>query len=198
MVLSEEGHMYDHEPGRADYHEDHLYNPEFEAHQEYYAKAHYPVFLEHDAADEHMMHNGEENDTESNLYHSWPIYTPIVSHYQDEDEYDHRRNGAKPATATEAKKAEVGKLDFVAGLRRMSFEGLKDKDRATDKVKAARSTQQCYCHFGTEACCAFSPHEAELEHFEAPQTGHPFRQAHYCITGDEPQCDILRQEEEAD
>ena len=38
-------------------------------------------------------------------------------------------------------------------------------------------------------------HEELLEYFEAPVAGHPFHKAHYCLTGDEPECDHLRKEE---
>ena len=47
MVLSEEGHVFDHEPGMTDYHRDSHRYPEYEAHEEYYADAHYPVFLDY-------------------------------------------------------------------------------------------------------------------------------------------------------
>ena len=46
MNLSEEGHVFDHEPGMADYHHDHLHHPEEMEHIEYYAEAKYPVFLD--------------------------------------------------------------------------------------------------------------------------------------------------------
>ena len=40
----EEGHVFDHEPGMADYHHDHRASPEYTHHQEYYAEASYPVY----------------------------------------------------------------------------------------------------------------------------------------------------------
>ena len=47
MNLSEEGHVFDHEPGMSDYHHGREHHPESDHHAEYYADAHYPVFLEH-------------------------------------------------------------------------------------------------------------------------------------------------------
>ena len=41
---SEEGHVFDHEPGMVDYHHDHREDPEYGHHQEYYAEASFPVF----------------------------------------------------------------------------------------------------------------------------------------------------------
>ena len=35
---------------------------------------------------------------------------------------------------------EADSLDFVQGLRRMSFEGLTDRDRVTKEMKAAMTT----------------------------------------------------------
>ena len=40
----EEGHVFDHEPGMADYHHDHRKSPEYSHHEEYYAEASYPVY----------------------------------------------------------------------------------------------------------------------------------------------------------
>ena len=80
----------------------------------------------------------------------------------------------------------------------MDFEGLTDKDRVTKFEKAIIMEQPCKCIHGTEACCEFETHEHEdlLEYFEAPTVGHPFHQAHYCISGDEPECEHLHKEEE--
>ena len=82
----------------------------------------------------------------------------------------------------------------------MSFEGLKDHDRVTEaQKKAAIHREICKCVHGTEHCCEYEVHEHEdlLEYFEAPTQGRTYQAAHYCITGDEPECDRLRQEEEA-
>ena len=56
--MSEEGHVFDHEPGMVDYHHD-RHPSEFEHHQEYYAEARYPVFLE---------------TTEDNYVHESPVH----------------------------------------------------------------------------------------------------------------------------
>ena len=106
-------------------------------------------------------------------------------------------NSAAPATK---KVGDPKTFDFKAGLRRMSFEGLTDKDRVDEKQRAAIAAvhdKPCKCEHGTEHCCEFQIHEQTdlVEYFEAPTTGHRFHQAHYCISGDEPECDHLRQEE---
>ena len=75
----------------------------------------------------------------------------------------------KPQTVKQSK--EGGSLDFVQGLRRMSFEGLKDHDRVTEaQKKAAIHREICKCVHGTEHCCEYEVHEHEdlLEYFEAP------------------------------
>ena len=208
MNLSEEeGHVFDHEPGMSDYHHDHLHNPEHTRHQEYYAEAHYPVNLEHDPSDyNHQLHT-ERNDAEANpLYHAWAYYQPQQSHdwmlhtrentkhtFDDLDEFEFR-NGA------DENGIEADSLDFLGGLRRMSFEGLTDHDRVTKEMKAAMTTQPCKCVHGMEECCEYEKHEREdlLEYFEAPTIGQPYHRAHYCLTGDEPECDHLRKEEKDD
>ena len=67
--------MFDHEAGYADYHRGRDRWPEYEAHQETYATSYYPAVNLETAENE-----SELNDTESNLYHSWPVYSPYVSH----------------------------------------------------------------------------------------------------------------------
>ena len=80
----------------------------------------------------------------------------------------------------------------------MDYEGLREHDRYTKKEKAAVPHQQCRCIHGTEECCEHETHEHQdlLEFFEAPVFGHAHAPAHYCITGDEPECEHLRQEQE--
>lgn len=83
----------------------------------------------------------------------------------------------------------------------MEFEGLKDKDKAEPKVKAAKAVekhQPCKCVHGMEVCCEFETHERQdlLEYFEAPAAIPTYHKAHYCISGDEPECDHLRKEEQ--
>lgn len=53
LNLSEEGHMFDHEPGHSDYHFDHHREHEDERHSEYYETARYPVFLDHQPESDH-------------------------------------------------------------------------------------------------------------------------------------------------
>lgn len=79
----------------------------------------------------------------------------------------------------------------------MSFEGLTDHDKHDDKLKAAMLAQPCKCVHGTEDCCEFETHEHldNVDFFEAPEVGHRFHKAHYCISGDEPECEHLRKEE---
>lgn len=82
----------------------------------------------------------------------------------------------------------------------MSFEGLKDEDKFDKKEQqkfAAIHSKPCKCIHGTEECCSFEVHEKKdlIEYFEVPTTGHRFHPAHYCISGDEPECEHLRQEE---
>jgi len=138
------------------------------------------------------------------MYHSWPVYSPYVPHdwelrkkepkrhtFSDYDEFE--QNPTQLNSAPE----EDG-LDFVSGLRRMSFEGLKDRDRVTKEQKAAMPHQPCKCVHGMEECCAYETHEKQalLEYFQAPAAVPQFHKAHYCISGDEPECDHLRREEE--
>ena len=101
--LAETGHVFDHEPGYADYHHGHQHHAEEDEHAEYYGDARYPLFnLEEDAIpdifqtakDDHYHHGMTDhrfhhyddyqhyhmNEAESNLYHSWPVYSPVVSH----------------------------------------------------------------------------------------------------------------------
>jgi hypothetical protein len=49
-----------------------------------------------------------------------------------------------------------------------------------------------------EECCEFETHEKQdlLEYFEAPAAIPTYHKAHYCISGDEPECDHLRKEEQ--
>jgi len=56
----------------------------------------------------------------------------------------------------------------------------------------------CKCVHGTEECCSFETHERQALHgyFEAPHSVSSQKKAHYCISGDEPECDHLRQKEE--
>lgn len=210
-ALSEEGHVFDHEPGMPDYHHDH---PQFELHEDledseahYYAdhEARYPVFLEHNFG---SYEDYQPNDTESNLYHSWTQYTPVVAH-----DWEQKKRQPKPRVYDEFEEYQgheytnevdtedsASKLDFVAGLRRMSFEGLKEKDRVDEKqklVKAAAQSDICSCRHGLEPCCEYETRQREdlHEYFEVPTTGHAFHRAHYCMTGDEPECDHLRKEE---
>ena len=60
------------------------------------------------------------------------------------------------------------------------------------------SRQPCKCIHGTELCCEYEIHEKAdlLEYFEAPIVGHAFHKAHYCLSGDEPECEALRMQEE--
>ena len=83
----------------------------------------------------------------------------------------------------------------------MDFEGLTDLDKHTEEQKAAlfaKMAEPCRCVHGTEECCEYEIHEEQdlLEYFEAPVIGHTFHKAHYCLSGDEPECEHLRQEEE--
>ena len=177
-LSEEEGHVFDHEPGMQDWHHDKYSHPEETAfhHQEYYAEARYPVFLDHQEehdpyyyrdeyappVDEHH-YNSELNDTESNLYHSWPQYSPMVPHdwmlhkkekkshsFTDFDEFEF----AMQENSSTLGQEEDG-LDFVSGLRRMSFEGLTDHDKIPDTQKAVIHKQPCKCVHGTEECCEF-------------------------------------------
>ena len=45
-LKSEEGHVFDHEPGYSDYHFDHHRQHEYDRHAEYYDKAQYSMYLE--------------------------------------------------------------------------------------------------------------------------------------------------------
>lgn len=83
----------------------------------------------------------------------------------------------------------------------MSFEGLTDRDRHTEEQRKAamqKPPQICKCVHGTEECCEFEVHERQdlLEYFEAPAVGHMYHKAHYCLSGDEPECEHLHREEE--
>jgi len=96
LNLSEEGHMFDHEPGHTDYHFDRHREHEDERHSEYYETARYPVFLDTatdnqmrpgpDGAYDHgrrrqsQYHESYNNAPEANLYHSYPVYSPLVPH----------------------------------------------------------------------------------------------------------------------
>lgn len=152
---TEEGHVFDHEPGMADYHHDHRQEPEFRRHDEYFAESTYPVYQEL----EYNQHYRESYDSmqDSNMYRSFPAYSPIASHdwelthkpkkshsFDDIDEFEtfhHYVNSdvngleqhGEPAyyeqhytSAPRHHGVEEDGLDFVSGLRRMSFEGLKD------------------------------------------------------------------------
>ena len=59
--MSEEGHVFDHEPGHSDYHYDHHRQFEDERHSEYYDTARYPVFLDHqpDTQTANQMRRGD-------------------------------------------------------------------------------------------------------------------------------------------
>ena len=201
-LSEEEGHVFDHEPGMSSYHHDRMVNPEHTPHLEYYAGAQRPVSLEHDPSN--YGRRTERNAAEANpLYHAWAYYQPQQSHdwmlhtregkthtFGDFDEFEFKNGAGENGI-------EADSLDFVQGLRRMSFEGLTDRDRVTKEMKAAKTTQPCKCVHGTEECCEFEVHEQQdyLEYFEAPTIGLPYHKAHYCISGDEPECEILRQEE---
>ena len=82
----EEGHVFDHEPGMADYHHDHRDSPEYTHHDEYYAQASYPVYhqqnLEYRGDHYAPAHHSSErrHHEEANMYRSLPLYSPIVPH----------------------------------------------------------------------------------------------------------------------
>jgi len=220
--MAAEGHVFDHEPGYADYHHDEEpHHDDYFDHQVIYGEAQYALFLDHQNAygydhgydygyegaygeDEYGYHSSDHNEADANpLYHGgWPTYSPIAPHdwmlhtkesktrsFDDFSEAEFDLNGTN--------QVEDG-LDFVQGLRRMSFEGLKDKDRATESMKAAVTHQPCKCVHGMEECCAYETHEHEelVEYFRAPVPSPTYQKAHYCISGDEPECDHLREEEQ--
>ena len=151
------------------------------------------------------------------MYRSYPVYSPLASHdwqlnhkekrthrFDEFDEFDAFHHNGLAEHEYQHEPVHHGAVDdslnFKAGLRRMDFEGLTEHDRHTKKEhKAAIDHHQpCKCVHGTEECCEFEVHEHEdlLEYFEAPTPGHTFHKAHYCISGDEPECEHLRQEEE--
>ena len=144
-LSEEEGHVFDHEPGMSSYHHDRMVNPEHTPHLEYYAGAQRPVTLEHDPSNHGRR--TERNAAEANpLYHAWAYYQPQQSHdwmlhtregkthtFDDFAEFEFK-NGA------DENGIEADSLDFVQGLRRMSFEGLTDRDRVTKEMKAAMTT----------------------------------------------------------
>ena len=74
----EEGHVFDHEPGMADYHHGYEHVPENIPHHEYYVGSPYPVFLDSSQSD-----NSAYNNYQANLYRSWPSYSPYVTHDQE-------------------------------------------------------------------------------------------------------------------
>ncbi len=98
LNLSEEGHVFDHEPGYTDYHHDRDHHRhEYDRHVEFYETARYPHNLESSAASTNdLLHHEREqyygrdqahhlqepyhNDTESNLYRAYPVYSPLVPH----------------------------------------------------------------------------------------------------------------------
>jgi len=126
MSLAEEaeGHVFDHEPGQADYHHGWMHHPEETEHIEHYAEARYPVFLEqHNEVYEAPYHHPstpyghfEENEAEPNLYHSFPVYSPMVPHdwmlhqkqhkkhsFSDADEFEFQSNDAVPRQSQKPK-----------------------------------------------------------------------------------------------
>ena len=108
--LAETGHVFDHEPGYADYHHGMEHHDEYAEHAEFYGDARYPLFnlqaqnpvagmggnpdIFRSAQERHYGHPRTDedhhaymayqahhmNEAESNLYHSWPVYSPIASH----------------------------------------------------------------------------------------------------------------------
>ena len=144
-LSEEEGHVFDHEPGMSSYHHDRMVNPEHTPHLEYYAGAQRPVSLEHDPSN--YGRRTERNAAEANpLYHAWAYYQPQQSHdwmlhtreptkhtFGDFDEFEFKNEVGENGI-------EADSLDFVQGLRRMSFEGLTDRDRVTKEMKAAMTT----------------------------------------------------------
>jgi len=83
------------------------------------------------------------NEAESNLYHSWPVYSPISSH---EWQLEHEPGRIHETFSREfdhpANKISSDNLDFLQGLRRMEFEGLNKHDRAEPEVKAAKAIEK--------------------------------------------------------
>jgi len=129
LSLAQEGHHGFDDHDYREYHDEYL---------DHYDDAHHPYgYSEHeDYGYDHALHDAH-NDAEANLYHSWPVYSPYAPHdwelhrkeprqhtFDDYEEYDEHpiHQNYLP---------EEDGLDFVSGLRRMSFEGLKDADRGT-------------------------------------------------------------------
>jgi len=163
--LAETGHVFDHEPGYADYHHGYEHHDEYQEHAEFYGDARYPLFnlqaegnphlFPYDEYEQYGHFNTNQaqeveaefqryhmNETESNLYHSWPAYTPVVSH-----DWQLKHNPHRVHDITAAEESQFGalneiqedSLDIIAGLRRMDFEGLKQADKDPPAVKAAVS-----------------------------------------------------------
>lgn len=128
------------------------------------------------------------NMQDENLYRSYPIYhTPLGN---SDNRLSPRDFGS---VSNEEKDADLSVLE---GLRAMGFEGLKRDDElrkpARDHDKEHHSSK-CHCSHGFEPCCATKKKSDEEAHYyEAPVTHHYRSESHYCITGDEPYCKVLR------
>ena len=85
-------------------------------------------------------------------------------------------------------------LDFLASLRKHGYKGLSEKDKLSAADKA-----HCKCVHGHEVCCEATMH-ADVLHERDALDGHfvhpkHFDRTHYCLTGDEPYCDVVRHKE---
>lgn len=152
-LAQEEGHVFDHEPGMPRYSHGHEARAEFTPHAETYAEAKYPVFLETQHANQATYRPSENelnSNAESNLYRSWPLYTPAQPHdwmlhkkdkrtqtFGDVDEFEftmqpHSNQAGRMNLSTQDVARQQDSLDMMKALRKMEFEGLKEKDRLSD------------------------------------------------------------------
>ena len=129
------------------------------------------------------------NMQDVNLYRSYPIYhTPMGN---SDNRLSPRDFG--PVSNTE----KDDDFSVLEGLRAMGFEGLKREDQVRkakpQKEHAEKESSKCHCSHGFEPCCETKKHsDAEVHYYEAPVTHHYRSESHYCITGDEPYCKVLR------
>ena len=111
--------------------------------------AKYKLFLSADENSNYYNNDYYSNPVTRNLYRSWPIaYSP-------------RRRDAIPEDIdlmelideqlVTLKQYDYGnKLDFMDGLRRANWEGLKEEDQSDDILQ---NDDLCHCLHGDETCC---------------------------------------------
>ena len=119
--------------------------------------AKYKLFLSANENSNYYNNDYYSNPVTRNLYRSWPFaYTTRTRDTIPEDIVDELVD----EQLVTLRQYEYGnKLDFMDGLRRANWYGLKDNDEVEVVPK---NDDICHCLHGDEMCCAFAREKAKM------------------------------------